>query len=169
MIKSTSKGITPVIAIVLLLLITVAGVGVVYTQFNELTQNNQAQDQLQNQQRVQTASLSIVGVNNIGSSGGSLNVSIRNTGDETVSLNQLGAQVYIGPNGADPVAANVITDGCSLPDSLTAGSQTGCTLTISDSSNNLANDGVATTVEIRLQDTVKDSYSCNWDGSSSFC
>jgi FlaG/FlaF family flagellin (archaellin) len=39
MISNTSKGITPVIAIVLLLLVTVGAVGVVYTQFQGLVQD----------------------------------------------------------------------------------------------------------------------------------
>jgi FlaG/FlaF family flagellin (archaellin) len=39
MLTNTSKGITPVIAIVLLLLVTVGAVGVVYTQFQGLVQD----------------------------------------------------------------------------------------------------------------------------------
>lgn len=51
------KGITPVIAIVLLLMVTVGAVGVVYTQFNSLVGN--PQEQLNEQQRNQDTRIRI--------------------------------------------------------------------------------------------------------------
>lgn len=51
------KGITPVIAIVLLLMVTVGAVGVVYTQFNSLVGN--PSEELEDQQRNQDTDIRI--------------------------------------------------------------------------------------------------------------
>ncbi|WP_414838165.1 archaellin/type IV pilin N-terminal domain-containing protein [Candidatus Nanosalina sp. VS9-1] len=51
------KGITPVIAIVLLLMVTVGAVGVVYTQFNSLVGN--PSDEFEDQQRNQDTNIRI--------------------------------------------------------------------------------------------------------------
>lgn len=51
------KGITPVIAIVLLLMVTVGAVGVVYTQFNSLVGN--PSEELEEQQRNQDTNIRI--------------------------------------------------------------------------------------------------------------
>lgn len=73
------KGITPVIAIVLLLMVTVGAVGVVYTQFNSLVGN--PNEELRQQQRDQDTRIRISRVES--------NVSISNdlTGAERSSHN----------------------------------------------------------------------------------
>lgn len=82
------KGITPVIAIVLLLLITVGAVGVVYTQFEALTNTN-PQDKVANQQKVQNTRISINSLyKDTSDSSGSetINMTIENVGSETVNV-----------------------------------------------------------------------------------
>jgi flagellin-like protein len=54
------KGITPVIAIVLLLMVTVGAVGVVYTQFNSLVGN--PEEQFEEQQQDQNTQISITNI-----------------------------------------------------------------------------------------------------------
>lgn len=76
------KGITPVIAIVLLLLITVGAVGVVYTQFQGLVENSNGGDDLN---KLQSADYSIVAATD---SGGTIQLSIRNTGDSVYNLSE---------------------------------------------------------------------------------
>lgn len=77
------KGITPVIAIVLLLLITVGAVGVVYTQFQSLTGN--PSQELEDQKQVQNTEISFSSVYNNDTSQNSdnadtINITVRNTG-----------------------------------------------------------------------------------------
>ncbi|MFB6242172.1 MAG: archaellin/type IV pilin N-terminal domain-containing protein [Candidatus Nanosalina sp.] len=86
------KGITPVIAIVLLLMVTVGAVGVVYTQFQSLVGN--PGEEVNKQQRNQQTSLRIVrvesNVTNLKTNGnynitnyGQTNLTIQNTGSVT--------------------------------------------------------------------------------------
>ncbi|MFB6291915.1 MAG: archaellin/type IV pilin N-terminal domain-containing protein [Candidatus Nanohaloarchaea archaeon] len=81
------KGITPVIAIVLLLLITVGAVGVVYSQFQSLTGN--PTEKLAQQKKVQNTELTYSSVYKDKCGSGcdkSINVTIRNTGSVTVNV-----------------------------------------------------------------------------------
>lgn len=96
------KGITPIIAIVLLLLITVAGVGVVWTQFQSLTGN--PDEKLQEQNQIRNAQYSITGTESTDQStpsNGFTNITIRNVGDVEFNLsNEL--TVSVGPDGNPP-------------------------------------------------------------------
>jgi flagellin-like protein len=78
------KGITPVIAIVLLLMVTVGAVGVVYTQFQSLV--GDPTEQIDNQQRNQNTDITIVrGKSNDTSNpqNGQLILEVQNTGSVT--------------------------------------------------------------------------------------
>jgi len=97
------KGITPVIAIVLLLLITVGAVGVVYTQFQGLVGGNEAKQDLQQRRQLMDVSLDTVGVTN--SSSDSMNLYIKNVGDQPVNSSDL--TLRIGYDGAKPVPPSV--------------------------------------------------------------
>lgn len=72
------KGITPVIAIVLLLLITVGAVGVVYTQFQSLLGN--PGEQVDQQQQVRQTEIRFDSLYKNGSSSSHVNLTVTNTG-----------------------------------------------------------------------------------------
>ena len=87
----TSKGITPVIAIVLLLLITVGAVGVVYTQFQSLIGN--PGEQASQQQDIQNTEVSFDSMRKADFNGASyVNVTFSNTGSVTWNSSTLGLQ-----------------------------------------------------------------------------
>lgn len=78
------KGITPVIAIVLLLMVTVGAVGVVYTQFQSLV--GDPTEDIDQQQRNQNTDISIVrgkSNNTTGPQNGQVVLEIENTGSVT--------------------------------------------------------------------------------------
>lgn len=97
------KGITPVIAIVLLLLITVAAVGVVYSQFQSLTDTN-PKEQISRQQRIQNTELTFASVYNndtdTNSDADSVNITVRNTGQYSVNLTEQ-FDISFVPSGSD--------------------------------------------------------------------
>lgn len=154
------KGITPVIAIVLLLLITVGAVGIVYTQFQGIVEGNDAEQELQQQQRIQQSSYSIVAVTATGSPG-NYEVTIKNTGDDTLDLSTLGT-LKIGKDGNSPQAVSAQGGSCSMT-SLSPGSTVSCDSGISWGT---ANDGQSTVIELQVGDTVKDSFSCFENGNA---
>ncbi len=90
----TRKGITPVIAIVLLLMITVGVVGLVYTQVQNLIGN--PGEQVQEQQQVRQTDMSFSSVYN---DGGSVHVTVRNTGEVTWNTSQFEMQFVPGGDG----------------------------------------------------------------------
>jgi flagellin-like protein len=88
------KGITPVIAIVLLLMVTVGAVGVVYTQFQSLV--GDPADEVGNQQQVQNTELSIRPYLN--DDDDTINITVENTGDESFVLNET-MRITYAPDG----------------------------------------------------------------------
>ena len=94
MIRTKRKGITPVIAIVLLLVVTVGAVGVVYTQFQNIQQQGNTQfDTTERQIDLQITSMTE-------SSDGDISLTITN-GQSSIGFNTsqyLQAQFY--PDGA---------------------------------------------------------------------
>lgn len=171
MMKSR-KGITPVIAIVLLLLITVGAVGVVYTQFSELTSGNDAVDEQQRQQQIQQASFRIIAVET--PSDTEFNVTISNTGDNTINFDRLATLKY-GPDGEQSQAVSVVADGGSPDGScdwgVTApgpGENTWCSVTNIQSSSpdlSMTDNAISETIELDIGDSTKETYNCNYDGS----
>lgn len=93
------KGITPVIAIILLLMITVSLVGFTFVWFQRMTNimQNKTQENLEQQQR--QASL-IVFIDNVNAVGGQ--VTVRNGGSVSIKTNEIA--VYV--NGTEYVGCN---------------------------------------------------------------
>ncbi len=93
------KGITPVIAIVLLLLVTVGAVGVVYTQFQNIANTGNTEFQTTARQ----VEVSITSVTN--NTNGDMNLTITNNQDSvTVNTTQL-LELYFYPDQSGPGAA----------------------------------------------------------------
>ena len=113
------KGITPVIAIVLLLMVTVGAVGVVYTQFNSLVGN--PSEELEEQQRNQDTNIRITQMHtnatlsdNLPSTYdaanyGTINLTISNTG----SISRNTTSFSLVATGAE--AGSVADGDCFLP------------------------------------------------------
>lgn len=81
------KGITPVIAIVLLLLITVGAVGVVYTQFQSLVGN--PGEQVNNQQQIRNTEMTFDSLYKAPTGGNDyINITFVNTGSQTWNTSQ---------------------------------------------------------------------------------
>jgi flagellin-like protein len=99
------KGITPVIAIVLLLMVTVGAVGVVYTQFQSLLGDPGAATQ--EQQQVRDTEMTFSSVYNDGSD--NLMVEVRNTGDVSWNTSDFTMQFIPGGEGT-PVSLDVATN-----------------------------------------------------------
>ncbi len=106
MFKKSRKGITPVIAIVLLLLITVGAVGVVYSQFQNLT--GDPSEQLAQQQRVQNTELTFSSVYKDTSDDDSINISLRNTGSVTLNMTEQFEISFVPENSDSGVSYQVL-------------------------------------------------------------
>lgn len=78
------KGITPVIAVVLLLLITVGAVASAWGLYQQITSDTGAVDDLNQRQKAQNTEIRIESVYNSGDD--YVNVSLRNNGGEAVNL-----------------------------------------------------------------------------------
>jgi flagellin-like protein len=74
------KGITPVIGVVLLMLITTGAVAVVYTQFSSLASQGKDLDELNRKTTITMMRSEATGGHTAGDDGGYLNVTITNTG-----------------------------------------------------------------------------------------
>lgn len=98
------KGITPVIAVILLLLITVAMVGFAFVWFNRITAtaSNATQQQLESQLQAQAKRISIDNINSAGAA-----VTIRNIGSQTVLATDM--QIYVSGAAAtcSPAMSNI--------------------------------------------------------------
>lgn len=162
---SKSKGITPVIAIVLLLLITVGAVGVVFTQFNSLVSGNDAQQQANQLQKAQAASYSITAVNN---TGGYYGVVLKNTGDVIYNLSAQ-STLMMGVNGGSPVAVTARGGNDCGDDfgALQPGDDAFCNTSISWDPS-YENDGQSTTVQLMINENTKATYTCT-ETTDSFC
>jgi flagellin-like protein len=91
------KGITPVIAVVLLLLITVGAVASAWGLYQEITSDTSQLDQLNKQRQAQATELEFSSVYNANDG---INVSIRNTGGRTVNMSDELEMSFI-PDGSD--------------------------------------------------------------------
>jgi len=116
-LKGNRKGITPVIAIVLLLMVTVGAVGVVYTQFQSLV--GDPTGQIDDQQRNQNTDMAIVRAksnNTTNPQEGVTILEIQNTGSVTRNTSSFrlttnDASILPGQSGAlctDPSNASAI-------------------------------------------------------------
>lgn len=104
---NTRKGITPVIAIVLLLLITVGAVGVVYTQFQSLVGN--PDEQLSQQQQVRNTEMTF---SSVYSDSSELAITVRNTGSVTWNTSQF-ALGFVPQGSSSPVIESVLESSVS--------------------------------------------------------
>lgn len=159
------KGITPVIAIVLLLLITVGAVMVVYEQFNNIADNSNTNDKLDRINRLQNANLEIIGAekytaNIDGTAQDAIMVKIRNNGDQGFNLSAV--DVLVGLNGGQPKSIDNIGDGCSMG-YVDAGSIATCETGVAWDN---PNDGKSTELVVEVDDVQKSSYSCTADGTN---
>lgn len=91
------KGITPVIAVVLLLLITVGAVASAWGLYQEITSDTSQLDQLNQQRQAQATEIDFSSVYN---ADGSINISLRNTGSRTVNMTDELEMQYV-PEGSD--------------------------------------------------------------------
>jgi flagellin-like protein len=91
------KGITPVIAVVLLLLITVGAVASAWGLYQEITSDTSQLDQLNQQKQAQATEISFSSVYN---ANGGVNVSLRNTGSRTVNMSDELEMSFV-PDGSD--------------------------------------------------------------------
>ena len=92
------KGITPVIAVVLLLLITVGAVASAWGLYQQITGDTSQLDQLDKQRQAQATELKFSSVYE--NNNGGVNVSLRNTGERTVNMSEELEMSYI-PEGSD--------------------------------------------------------------------
>lgn len=91
------KGITPVIAVVLLLLITVGAVASAWGLYQEITSDTSQLDQLNQQRQAQATEISFSSVYN---ADGGINVSLRNTGSRTINMSGELEMRFV-PDGSD--------------------------------------------------------------------
>lgn len=154
------KGITPVIAIVLLLLITVGAVGVVYTQFQDLVGNNEAEDELRENTQIQQSSYSIIAVTQ---SGSSYEITLKNTGSENINLTEKGV-VLVGKDGAQTRAVESYSGGTACDFGvLSEGETDTCNTGVSWGTED---DGQGTTIELQVGEVVKASSTCYESGGA---
>ncbi len=89
------KGITPVIAVVLLLLITVGAVASAWGLYQNIISDQSQVDQLQQRQKAESTEIR---VQQVYDSNGYVNVSLRNNGGQAVNLTR-DVQLLVDPNG----------------------------------------------------------------------
>ena len=95
------KGITPVIAVVLLLLITVGAVASMYGLYQQITSDQSQLDQLNQQRQAQATEIDFSSVYaNSTESPAYINASIRNTGSRTINMSDELEMAFI-PDGSD--------------------------------------------------------------------
>lgn len=96
MFDNVRKGITPVIAIVLLLMMTVGAVGGAYAWFNQIMQD--AQDQATSELETE---MNVFGIECYSPSAGEgrVKVFLENTGESAVDFSPVDMIVYDGPTG----------------------------------------------------------------------
>lgn len=161
-----SKGITPVIAIVLLLLITVGAIGIVAPQINNLLDLGGAEEDINSITRAQSASYDITAMNQ--TSSGNYGVLMKNTGDVTYNLSAE-STLLIGVNGGSPVAVTARggTDCGSTFGVIEPGEDAFCDTGISWDQS-YENDGQSTKVQLQIGNSIKARYSCTENGDT-FC
>jgi len=98
------KGITPVIAVVLLLLITVGAVASAWGLYQEITSDTSQLDQLNQQRQAQATELDFSSVYN---ANGAINISLRNTGSRTVNMSDE-LEISFVPDGSDSAVSRQV-------------------------------------------------------------
>ena len=106
------KGITPVIAVVLLLLITVGAVASAWGLYQEITSGSGELEQLNAQQAARNTDISFRSAYN--GSGGNLNLVMRNTGGEPVNLSE-DVELLFKPAGDNEFFSDTVYSGPEDP------------------------------------------------------
>ena len=121
------KGITPVIAIILLLLITVAMVGFAMVWFQKFVAmtGSQTEENLQTQLDQQSKTIHIANIDN--TNGITSIVSIKNTGTKTISITELA--MFVDSSRAD-VNGCTDADGTTIVTVIVPGATIDCTLDV---------------------------------------
>lgn len=102
------KGITPVIAVVLLLLITVAAVGLVWGLFQQVTGDQGALNSLNDRQQARNTGFEFRSVyNNTDANKGNISLNIANTGSRAVNLSDEVELEVVPPGSSGQVPFNV--------------------------------------------------------------
>ena len=169
------KGITPVIAVVLLLLITVGAVASAWGLYQQITSNQQQVDRLNARQAASSTEISIQSAyrNNTGTPQPSdtVNVSLRNNGGEAVNLTR-DVRLLVDPNNnGEYLPPNLLPSGVGNPEDSECFGGTGKTLTTEGDSRDLTCNtqidfpSAGDTINFRLSYQNVDGY--NWDFSCS--
>lgn len=161
------KGITPVIAIVLLLLLTVGAVGVVWTQFQGLVSGDTSQ-QVQKSAKQRNADLSIINVNKTRTGSGTkyYMMTVANNGGQTINFGNLSGRTEIGLNGNSPRPLVSAGGSCKLGAITANGGTETCNTSIQWEGND---DGLGSEFVIYLGSNQKDAYTCFETASQSYC
>lgn len=105
------KGITPVIAVVLLLLITVAAVGLVWGLFQQVTGDQGALNSLNDRQQARNTGFEFRSVyNDTDANKGNITLNIANTGSRAVNLSNEVELAIIPPGSTGQVPFDVFVD-----------------------------------------------------------
>lgn len=170
------KGITPVIAVVLLLLITVGAVASAWGLYQQITSNQQQVDQLNQRQRASNTQISVQTVyRNDDTTPNTVNVTLRNNGGTAVNLTR-DVRLLVDPNNnGEYLPPSLLTNSFSIGDPSTTdcfgngGSEPGKVLSTEGSSRTLTCDtgiefpSAGDTINFRLSYQDVDGY--NWDFS----
>lgn len=103
MLRTKRKGITPVIAIVLLLLVTVGAVGVVYTQFQELVEDPDTDF-------LDDAEIEIMTVSREGDDPGTMELRLQNQDDAEYNLSEVARVEYSVPGEGSQEPFSAVED-----------------------------------------------------------
>lgn len=108
------KGITPVIAVVLLLLITVGAVASAWGLYQEVTSDKGQLDQLQAKQQAQQTNIKVQSIYK--SDDGYVNVSLRNNGGVPVNLTE-DVELLVDPDGTSEYLPDNLLDSAEISES----------------------------------------------------
>jgi flagellin-like protein len=167
------KGITPVIAVVLLLLITVGAVASAWGLYQQITSNQQQVDRLNARQAASSTEISIQSVYNNDTDSSSnvdkVNVSLRNNGAEPVNLSS-DVQLLVSPDDTEEyLPPNLVTSGYDIgnPENSSCFGGSGKVLTTSgadrthECNTQIDFPEAGQTVDFRISYEDVDGY--NWD------
>lgn len=174
------KGITPVIAVVLLLLITVGAVASAWGLYQQITSNTDQVDQLNQRQRASNTQISVQTVYRADDSYLSedkVNVTLRNNGGEAVNLSRDVRLLVDVNNNGEYLPPDLLPSGVGDPTTSDCFGGTGKVLTTSGDGRTLtcntqidfpsAGDTVNFRISYQNVDGYKWDFSCNPSSSTS--
>jgi len=111
-VSGTKKGITPVIAVVLLLLITVGAVGAAFGLFQQLS--DQARGQTEQLSAAQRAANTEVSFTTVYNADGDMNATIENTGRRVINMTEELSMFYSTPDSSGRLTPAAFSGGRSF-------------------------------------------------------